>query len=68
VLVCGDDADARATVIGLARDAGLRAYHAGPSRNSGAAEALTSLLIAINMRYKVAGSGVRITGIPEVTS
>lgn len=63
VLVCGDDAAARETVIGLARDAGLRAWHAGPLANSAAAEALTSVLIAINKRYKVTGSGIRITGV-----
>jgi 8-hydroxy-5-deazaflavin:NADPH oxidoreductase len=65
VLVCGDDADARATAIGLAQDAGLRAYHAGPICNSAATEALTSLLIAINVRYKTPGAGIRLTGIPE---
>ena len=65
VLVCGDDADAREVVIGLAHDAGLRAWHAGVLANSIAAEALTSVLIAINKRYKVAGSGLRITGIPS---
>jgi NADPH-dependent F420 reductase len=64
VLVCGDDAEARETVIGLAHDAGLRAWHAGVLANSIAAEALTSVLIAINKRYKVAGSGIRITGVP----
>jgi NADPH-dependent F420 reductase len=63
VLVCGDDADARETVIGLAHDAGMRAWHAGVLANSVAAEALTSVLIAINKRYKVAGSGIRITGV-----
>jgi NADPH-dependent F420 reductase len=65
VLVCGDDAEARETVIGLAHDAGLRAWHAGVLANSVASEALTSVLIAINKRYKVAGSGIRITGIPN---
>lgn len=65
VLVCGDDADARETVIGLARDAGLRAWHAGVLANSVASEALTSVLIAINKRYKIAGSGIRITGLPR---
>ena len=64
VLVCGDDADAREVVIGLARDVGLRAWHAGVLANSVASEALTSVLIAINKRYKVAGSGIRITGLP----
>ena len=61
VLVCGDDAQARETVIALARDAGMCGVHAGVLANSIAAEALTSVLIAINKRYKVAGSGIRIT-------
>jgi NADPH-dependent F420 reductase len=66
VLVCGDDATACARVIALCADIGLRGLHAGPIRNSAAAEALTSLLIAINRRYKVAGgAGIRITGIPN---
>jgi NADPH-dependent F420 reductase len=64
VLVCSDDTEARATVVGLARDAGLRAWHAGPLANSVAAEALTSVLIAINKRYKVPASGIQITGVP----
>jgi predicted dinucleotide-binding enzyme len=38
--------------------------HAGPLANSAAAEALTSVLIAINKRYKVPGTGLRITGLP----
>jgi hypothetical protein len=61
VLVCGDDAKAREAVIALAEDAGMRAWHAGVLANSVAAEALTSVLIAINKRYKVPGSGIRIT-------
>lgn len=65
VLVCGDDIAARETVIGLARDMGLRAYHAGPIGNSAAVEALTSILISINVRYKVPGAGIRITGMPR---
>jgi 8-hydroxy-5-deazaflavin:NADPH oxidoreductase len=65
VLVCSDDARARETVIGLARDIGLRAWHAGPLANSAAVEALTSVLIAINKRYKVPASGIRITGVPD---
>jgi NADPH-dependent F420 reductase len=65
VLVCGDDAAARETVIGLAQDAGLRAWHAGVLANSVASEALTSVLIAINKRYKVPASGIRISGVPR---
>lgn len=63
VLVTGDDPEARQEVIQLARDAGLRAWHAGPLCNSAASEALTSVLISINMRYKVPGAGIRITGV-----
>ncbi len=66
VLVCGDDRGACEVVIGLASDMGLRGLYAGPIANSAAAEALTSVLIAINRRYKVpGGAGIRITGIPE---
>ena len=65
VLVCGDDKDARETVVRLATDAGLRGVHAGPLANSAAAEALTSVLIAINRHYKVPAAGLRITGVFE---
>jgi hypothetical protein len=61
VLVCGDDAQARETVIELAASIGLRGLHAGPIVNSSAAEAITSVLISINARYKVHGAGIRIT-------
>lgn len=64
VLVCGDDKDARAVVIALAKDAGMRAFHAGPLANSAVAEALTSVLITINRQYKIKHSGIRITGLP----
>ena len=67
VLVCGDDRDARAHVIALAQDAGMRAFHAGPLANSVVAEALTSVLIALNRQYKVKHSGIAITGLPTET-
>jgi predicted dinucleotide-binding enzyme len=41
----------------------LRALHAGPIANSAATEALTSVLISINSRYKVQGAGIRITRV-----
>ncbi|HBA34036.1 MAG TPA: NADPH-dependent F420 reductase, partial [Gammaproteobacteria bacterium] len=63
VLVTGNNVEAREVVIQLAAKAGMRAFHAGPIDNSVATEALTSLLISINKRYK-AHSGIRITGIP----
>lgn len=64
ILICGDDPAAREVVVGLAADIGLRGIHAGPIVNSAAAEALTSILIAMNLRYKVPGTGIRITGLP----
>lgn len=64
VLVCGNDRDARATVIGLAADAGMKAWHAGRIDNSAVAEAMTSTLIFINGHYKIDGAGLRITGLP----
>ena len=63
VLVCADDKEARQRVIALAADAGLRGIDAGPLANSAAAEALTSLLIAINRAYKVPDAGIAITGL-----
>jgi NADPH-dependent F420 reductase len=65
VLVCGDSSEARETTIELAKLAGFRGVHAGGLENAAAVEALTSVLIVINKRYKVAGSGIRITGLPE---
>jgi coenzyme F420-0:L-glutamate ligase/NADPH-dependent F420 reductase len=68
VIVCGDDKEARETVVCLARDAGMRAWHGGVLANSAAAEALTSVLIFLNGRHKVHGAGIRITGIENKRS
>ncbi len=65
VLVCGDDARARAEVVRLITAAGLRGLEAGPLDNAVAAEALTSVLIWMNRRYKSSGTGIRITGLPD---
>ena len=67
VLVFGDDPDARALVITLAGMVATRGVDGGSLCNSVAAEALTSVLIAINRRYKVPGAGIRITGLPAET-
>jgi 8-hydroxy-5-deazaflavin:NADPH oxidoreductase len=63
VLVCSDDAPAREAVINLIETMGIRGVDAGPLCNSAAAEALTSVLIWINRKYKVPGAGIRITGL-----
>ena len=65
VLVCADDAEAGELVVGLAREIGLGAFYGGVLANSVVSEALTSVLIALNRRYKVPGAGIRITGIPR---
>jgi NADPH-dependent F420 reductase len=65
VLVCADDPAAADEVVALAHEIGLTAWNAGPLCNSVVAEALTSVLIALNRRYKVPGSGIRITGVPQ---
>ena len=64
VLVFGDDRTARDMVIDLADAAGTRGIDGGALANAAAAEALTSVLIAINRRYKVGSAGIRITGLP----
>ncbi|MGH8702420.1 MAG: NADPH-dependent F420 reductase [Burkholderiales bacterium] len=62
VLVFGNDRAARDVVIVLADTVGTRGVDGGALANSVAAEALTSVLIGINRRYKVDCAGVRITG------
>ncbi len=63
VLVCSDDPDAKAVAIVLAEKAGIRGLDAGPLQNAVVVEGLTPVLIGINMRYKVKGAGIRITGL-----
>lgn len=65
VLVFGDDKDARDIVIGLACEVATTGIDGGALANSAAAEALTSVLIGINRRYKVPGAGIRITGLAK---
>jgi NADPH-dependent F420 reductase len=63
VLVCGDDPDAKATVIELAAAiTGQRGIDAGPLRLAAQLEPLTAVLININRRYK-ARSGLSIAGV-----
>jgi NADPH-dependent F420 reductase len=65
VLVTGDDREAKQMAIKLANIAGFYGIDAGPLENSSVVEGLTSLLIGINVRHKVKGAGVRITGLPR---
>lgn len=61
VLVSGNDKDAREVVVQIAEELGIKAWHAGPIDNSVVAEALTSVLIFMNKRYKFPGAGIKIT-------
>ncbi len=63
VLICGDKKAAKAEAIALAEAAGMRGLDAGPLKNSVVIEGFTSVLIGINIRHKVKGAGIKITGI-----
>jgi 8-hydroxy-5-deazaflavin:NADPH oxidoreductase len=68
VLVFSNDKEARELVIGLAGIVATRGVDGGMLGNSAAAEALTSVLIGINRKYKVPGAGIRITGLPTTAA
>ncbi|HEY85328.1 MAG TPA: NADPH-dependent F420 reductase [Chloroflexi bacterium] len=63
VLVCGNKKAAKAEAIALAEAAGMRGIDAGPLQNAVVVEGLTAVLIGINIRHKVKGAGIKITGI-----
>jgi NADPH-dependent F420 reductase len=63
VLVCGDDAVAKALVLELAeRITSGRAIDCGPLASARALEGLTAVIVNVNKRYK-AHAGIRVTGI-----
>ena len=64
LLHCGGDAEAKKLVAELGRSMGLRAVDTGPLTNAGPIEGITALLATINRRYKLKGSGIKITGLP----
>jgi len=61
VLISGNNETALNLVTELVKELGLRSWHVGPLENSAAAEALTSILISINKKYKRKSSGIKIT-------
>jgi hypothetical protein len=65
VLVCGNDAEARKTVLGLVAKMGLPAYDVGTADSARVVEGLTSILIRLNIRHKSKSAGLRITGLPR---
>ncbi|MBI2888159.1 MAG: NADPH-dependent F420 reductase [Chloroflexi bacterium] len=65
VLVCGDDAEAKAVIMALVEELrDLRAVDAGGLDYAQPVEAMTAVLLSINRRYK-AQSGLKITGLPS---
>ena len=62
VLVCGNDRDARRAVVALVEAIGARAYDCGPAENARCIEALTPLLIRLNMSKATAfrHAGIRV--------
>ncbi|MGZ4490902.1 MAG: NADPH-dependent F420 reductase [Nocardioidaceae bacterium] len=65
VLVCGDDAEAKAVAVELARCVtGRDGIDGGALRLARQLEPLTAVLISINKRYKTR-AGVAISGIPR---
>ncbi len=67
VLYTGDDNEAKAAALELIAAAGFVGVDCGPLANASVVEGLTALLIGVNIRNKVQGSGIRITGLPKGT-
>lgn len=64
VIVCSDDDRARKVASALAvKIPGVRAIDGGKLENARIVEAMTALLITLNIRHKVHGAGWRVTGI-----
>jgi 8-hydroxy-5-deazaflavin:NADPH oxidoreductase len=65
VLVCSDDEKAKQVATELAHKIpGVRALNGGKLEQVRVVESVTSLLIGLNIRYKVHSAGVRFTGLP----
>ncbi len=65
VLVCGADREARETVINMIKRIGIDAFDAGMIANAVVVETMTAVLIAINIKYKIKGAGIRLVGVPR---
>ena len=64
VIVCSDTERGRQVARDLAETIpGVRVINGGKLENSRIVEALTALLVGINIRYKVHSAGIRITGL-----
>jgi NADPH-dependent F420 reductase len=62
-LICGDDAEAKATATRLIEDLGVRCLDAGPLTMAPLLEGLTAIMVRLNRRYRAKGAGLKITGL-----
>jgi 8-hydroxy-5-deazaflavin:NADPH oxidoreductase len=65
VLVVGADRETRDMIIALIKKVGIDAFDAGMIQNAVIVETMTAALIAINIRYKIKGAGIRLIGVPR---
>lgn len=63
VLLCGDDAEAKAEVANLAALLGMRGLDAGPLSEAATVERLAALIMGMNQRYRRKAIGVKFTGV-----
>lgn len=60
ILVCGKDKEAKQETIALLEKLGVKAYDAGGEQSARAVEAMTAVLIGLNIRYKLKHAGLKI--------
>jgi 8-hydroxy-5-deazaflavin:NADPH oxidoreductase len=65
VLICGDDAEAKALASRLVEDLGVRCLDAGPLSMAPTLEGLTALMVRLNRRYRSRSAALRITGLEK---
>ncbi len=66
ILICGNDIESKKVIISLAEEIdGVRAIDCGNLELSRYIEQITPLLIGLNIKYKLKGSGIRITGLKD---
>jgi 8-hydroxy-5-deazaflavin:NADPH oxidoreductase len=65
VLVCGDNAEAKARVMEIIKRIGARAFDGGPAGNAYVIEGLTGVIIYLNRKYKSKHGSIKIVGISD---
>ncbi len=66
VIVCSDEERARRAAVELAEKIpGVRALNGGKLENARIVEQLTALLVTLNLKHRVHGAGIRITGLSD---